>query len=202
MKKKSLSKSKPITIVDAISKKVDEAKKQLDVQVNPDALDLSSQITLGNNWDNPFKLSEALDKQPGIYANWASALAILRREQTKLKEKFNVWQSDRKLKIRDHLINQNKKKGLTNLQAIKNITNSMVDDEFNSRYHAGVSIYDKNRKKLEEINENIEILEIIVTAFKQRKDMLQNLSLLVRSMMENNLLITKRSKGNKNVKQL
>lgn len=200
-KKTIASKGKSITLAEAISKKVDEARKELDVQVNPNALDLGSQITLGNDWDNPFKLGEALDRQPGIYANWASALSILKREQKKLKEQFDVWQSERKLKIRDFLIIKNKKKGLTNLQAIKNVTNSMVDDEFNKRYHSGVSAYDKYNEKLVSLNDNIETLEIIVTAFKQRKDMLQNLSLLVRSLVENNLLIVKKSKGKGNVKQ-
>ena len=185
--------------VGIIKKRMDDVRNFLDVELNPDDPSLEEQITLKNSWDNPKELSKAMDMQPAYFARWATVLKHLKTDRAKLDAEYGVWASDRRQKIRALIISKRKKKGLTDKQSEQNITQIMVDDEFNKRYSYTGSqsrIFLKYKNPLDEIDRYIDRVSVVVEAFKMRKDLLVVQGYLLKSMLENKIMIT----GKKRIK--
>lgn len=181
---------------DLIKNKIKEVNNFFNVELNPDDPKLSEQITLGKNWDNPFELTKALDMQPAWYARWAYLLKELQNERAKLQSIYDVWASGRRKLIRKKIVKRKLDKGVTITQA-NNITQSVIDDEFNLLYSYNgekKKIFLKYKNPIDEIELQIEKVKIVVDAFKQRKDLLSTMGYLVRSMIENNIMIKKKKK--------
>lgn len=180
-----------------IKKKMEEVDSFLNVKLNPNDPNLEEQITLKNNWDNPKELSKAMDMQPAWYARWATVLRHLKSDRMKLKAEYEVWASDRRQRIRILIIKQRKKSGLTDKQALQNITQIMVDDEFNKRYSYTGSqkhVFLKYKNPLDSIDDYIDKVTVVVEAFKMRKDLLVVQGYLLRSMLDNKIMIKDRKK--------
>jgi hypothetical protein len=176
-----------------IKERMKDLNSFLDVELNPDDPKLVNQITLKGLWDNPKALSKALDMQPAYFARWATMLRNLKKDRMRLQAEYDVWASNKRQRIRETIINDRKKKGLTSKQA-SNVTQSMVDDEFNKKYsYTGThdKYFIKYKKPLDDIDEYIDKVTVIVEAFKMRKDLLVVQGYLLRSMMENKLTIMK-----------
>lgn len=180
-----------------LEKKISEAKSFLNVKLNPDDPELAKQITLGKNWDNPNEISKALDMQPAWYVRWAYINSQLKRNREKIKLEFDVWVSNKKMNIREELFRKNKDNGMTDRNARQSITAAQVEDTFNIKYNYDNEIFKRKKEKLDKIDTDIEKVSLIVEAFKQRKDTLIELSRMVKSMMENNLLYYNKKKDTK-----
>jgi len=181
---------------DIINSKIKDVRDILNVKLNPDDPSLIEQITLGNRWDDPSELSKSLDMHPLWYARWAFLSKKLKNEVDRLQSIFNAFESNKKIEIRDILVERRKKNGLTDKQAIL-VTQTMVDDKFRVKYNYENEIYKKYRIPLDHAIENYDNVTIIVDAFKQRKDLLVVLGYLVKSMIENNLLSINKKRNKK-----
>lgn len=176
----------------AIQKRIKEAGKFLDVDLDIDVGKLKNQITLGNDWDDPKAISKALDTQPQIYAYWSTLLVKLKREMKKIEMEFNSWKSMKKIKIRKLLVEKYVTKDkMTRNNANKEVTAGMVEDYFNSKYNYSNRIFVKKVTPLDDITKAVSEIEIIVSAFKQRKDLLTYLALMVKTMIEKDIWIKK-----------
>jgi hypothetical protein len=171
-----------------IYRKVDEV---FVVPLDEGDSNLKEQITLGSNWDNPYELSKAMDRQPMWYGQWATLLRELKREREKLQLMYKAWESERKEKLTEIIFQSNKKKGMTSNQAKPSA--SVVNDRFNSFYIDVNGKYHKKYKKvigdLNSVEERIDRIEVVVKVMEQRKDMLISLSSLIRTMIDNHMLI-------------
>ena len=54
------------------------AKKDLIVELNPNDPSLSEQLTLGDNWNDPKAVTEAVDMHPMFYARWLTKKRYVR----------------------------------------------------------------------------------------------------------------------------
>jgi len=175
---------------DLIQKKISDAEKFLIVELNPNDPMLADQITLGDDWDNPFKLAKALDKHSAYYARWATLLKTLKQKRQRLTERKNVWESKIKKDIENQIFKENKVKGMTANNAKPSSVS--VEYRFNSIYNAKNEDYVKYNKSIINIERQIDIVEVVVKAFEQRKDMLVSMGHLVRTMIEKDLLVCKK----------
>jgi hypothetical protein len=173
-----------------INSKIADAEKFLIVDLNPNDPNLLDQLTLGDDWDNPFKLSQAMDSHSSLYARWATMLKILKQEHKRLIERKIAWESNIKKKIEVKLFKANKLKGMTANNAKP--TGASIDYKFNSIYNSKNEIFNKYNDPILKLENEIDIINIIVKAFEQRKDMLVGLGHLLRSMLEKDLLIHKK----------
>ena len=172
-----------------IQNKLKEARKFLDVRLNPDDPELAEQLTLGSDWDNPSAITRAMDMQPAYYARWATLAKNLEKEREKIQLKFDVWKSKKKLSIREYIREKYiKEKGLTEKQAMERVTQALVDDKFNSKYNYSNEYFLKYKEPLDEIEGEIDKVKLIVKAFEMRRDLLVSMSHLVRSMIDHNIL--------------
>lgn len=200
----SVEKKKPISkdfnMFDAFSKKIEQAREMLDVPLDPNDVNLSEQLTLGDRWDDPFELTKAMDRQPLYYARWATLLRKLKKEKQKLQQKLDVWMSITKDEIQEEIFQENIKSGMTANNAKP--TNQAVENRFNkycsdnkTAYHTEFAEYNT---PVQQIDDSIDIVDVIVKAFEQRKDMFISLGSLVRSMIDNKLMIYRQRKKNEN----
>lgn len=164
---------------------------------DPNDVTLKEQITLGKDWDNPKKLSMAMDQHSARYIQWAFLMKQLKVQKEKLELKYKVWESKKKEFIRQSIIDKRVKKELTEKQAMQNITQAMVDGKFNIRYNYKNEIFVKYKKPVDDIDLKLEQVSLVVEAFKQRKDLLVVLGYVVKSMIENNLLVVYNKKDKK-----
>jgi hypothetical protein len=183
--------TKDFDIRKMFSNKIEQAIATLDVPLDSDDPDLIDQLTLGDKWDDPFELTKAMDRQPLYYARWATLLRKLKKERQIIQQKYSVWESIAKEQIQDEIFNENVKSGMTANNAKP--TNQSVENRFN-KYCSDKTIsyseeYKEYHGELDEIEEQTATVETIVKAFEQRKDMFISLGSLVRSMIDNNLLI-------------
>lgn len=174
-----------------ISDKIKEAVEMLDVTLDNNDPALIDQITLGDNWDDPFALTKAMDTQPLYYSRWATLLRKLKNMKQEYQKKYDVWESIVKENITEEIFKENIDSKMTANNAKP--TNSAVTNRFN-RYCVSIKgdmhkEYLKMRSELDKINDRIDTVEIVVKAFEQRKDMLISLGSLVRSMVDNQLMI-------------
>ncbi len=196
IKSESVKKSpigKDFNLSDAFKKKIEQAIEMLDVPLDPNDVTLVDQLTLGDKWDDPFTLTKAMDRQPLYYARWATLLRKLKKERQRIQSKYDVWMSITKDEIQDEIFNENVKAGMTANNAKP--TNQAVENRFN-KYCSDLKIsyhekYVEYYTPLDEIEEQIDIVDVIVKAFEQRKDMFISLGSLVRSMIDNQLMIYK-----------
>lgn len=174
-----------------MDQRIQQAVSFFDVKLSPDDPGLGEQLTLGNNWDDPFALTKAMDTQPVFYSQWATILRKLKREKQQLQMEYDVWQSTIKDQLTSDIFNENIHLGMTANNSKP--TNQSVDNRFNSIYvnvaGAGHADYIHYREPVDTIDEKIDTIEIVVKAFEQRKDMLISLSSLVRGMIDNQLMI-------------
>ena len=182
-----------LNLSEKIDKKIEEAIKLFDVTLDADDPGLIDQVTLGDNWDDPFALTKAMDTQPLYYARWATLLRKLKKERQECQQRYNVWVSIAKEEINDEIFEENKSSGMTannakpTNQAVENRFNKYyISEEGDEEFHNG---YLENISPLEKVDLQIDTVEIVVKAFEQRKDMLISLGSLVRSMVDNQLLI-------------
>lgn len=183
--------TKDFDIRKMFSNKIEQAIATLDVPLDSDDPALIDQLTLGDRWDDPFELTKAMDRQPLYYARWATLLRKLKKERQIIQQKYSVWESIAKEQIQDEIFNENVKSGMTANNAKP--TNQSVENRFN-KYCSDPKIsyseeYIEYHGKLDEIEEQTATVETIVKAFEQRKDMFISLGSLVRSMIDNKLLI-------------
>lgn len=194
------------TLSEMIDEKIEQARAVFDVELDSDETDLLEQMTLGRNWDDPFAITKAMDTQPLYFARWATLLKRLKKEKQIIENKFNVWKSIVKEDLADEIFDENKTAGMTANNAKSSL--SSVENRFNKYYVSGEDVemnkeYLKYHDPLDQINEKIDITDITVKAFEQRKDMLISLGSLIRSMVDNNMLIYRdrnRRQKNKNNK--
>lgn len=172
-----------------ISKRVKEVNDYLNVELNPDDPTLAEQITLQNKWDDPFALTKAMDMQPTYYARWATILRNIKVKREKIRAVYNVWESEKKNKIRRLIYLERKKNGLTDKQASQNITQAMVDDRFNIKYNYDNKIYCKYKLPLDKVEKEYDEVKIIVDAFAQRKDLLVAYGHLVGNMVKSGIMV-------------
>ncbi len=186
-----------------ISNKINEAIEMLDVSLDTDDPKLINQITLGDNWDDPFALTKAMDTQPLYYSRWATLLRKLKKMKQEYQQKYDVWASIIKENLTEEIFDENVQSGMTannakpTNQAVENRFNKYyVSDEGDESMHAE---YLEMRKQIDNIDNQIDTVDIVVKAFEQRKDMLISLGSLVRSMVDNQLMIyrDKLKKSNK-----
>jgi hypothetical protein len=176
-----------------INDKIQEAIDMLDVTLDSDDPALIEQITLGDNWDDPFALTKAMDTQPLYYSRWATLLRKLKKFKQEHQQKFDVWASIIKENLAEEIFDENVESGMTANNAKP--TNQAVENRFNKYYVSADGDekmhheYLEMRKELEKVDNQIDTVEIVVKAFEQRKDMLVSLGSLVRSMVDNQLMI-------------
>lgn len=200
----SVEKKKPISkdfnMFDAFSKKIEQAREMLDVPLDPNDINLSEQLTLGDRWDDPFELTKAMDRQPLYYARWATLLRKLKKEKQKLQQKLDVWMSITKDEIQEEIFQENIKSGMTANNAKP--TNQAVENRFNKYCSDNKTAYHKEFAEynipVQQIDDSIDIVDVIVKAFEQRKDMFISLGSLVRSMIDNKLMIYRQRKKSEN----
>lgn len=182
---------KEFNLSEAFKKKIEQATSMLDVPLDPNDVNLIEQLTLGDNWDDPFALTKAMDRQPLFYARWATLLRKLKKERQKLQQKYDVWMSISKEEIQDEIFSENVKSGMTannakpTNQSVENRFNKYTSDEKTDLYKQ----CGEYKQPVDEIDGYIDTVDIIVKAFEQRKDMMISLGSLVRSMIDNQLLI-------------
>ena len=186
----------------AMNKQIEKAKSALDVSLNPNDPALINQVTLGDQWDNPSVLAEALDMQPMYYARWATLLRSLKRERDKLKQRYEVWESSVKEKLTKSIYEANVGKGQTPSNAKP--SQQSVTDRFNIVYAGRSQKYSEFHDQyleyynpIEEIEEKIDTVEVVVKAFEMRANTLISLSHLVRTMIEKGLVVVKLSSKRK-----
>jgi hypothetical protein len=160
---------------------------------------LASQLTLGDDWDNPFKLSKALDQHSAIYARWASVLKRLKNARNQLQLKKDAWESEKREQIAGIIFEENVAAGMTASNAKP--TEGAIKDRFKSVY---LKTNDKGSFTDEEsvefirpvvkIDEAIDTIEPIVKALELRKDMLMSMGSLVRAMIDNQLFVYRKKK--------
>lgn len=197
---KDIKSASKVNLEDAIQKKIDSVIKMLDVDtLDPDDLNLSEQITLGDKWDDPFELTKAMDRQPMYYARWATLLRRLKRDRQKITSEFDVWLSITRDRVQKKLFDENIESGMTANNAKP--TQPTIESRFNKLYVDPKSLkpqlhqeYMKYKKPVDEIEYKVDVVEVIVKAFEQRKDMMISLGSLVRGMIDNQLLIYKNKK--------
>lgn len=188
----------PFELSKLVESKIEEAISMLDVTMDTDDTKLIDQITLGDNWDDPFALTKAMDTQPLYYSRWATLLRKMRKQKQEYVQKFEVWMSIIKEDLTEEIFNENIESGMTANNAKP--TNQSVENRFNKYYVSEDgsdemhSEYLTMKKIVDEIDNKIDTVEIVVKAFEQRKDMLISLGSLVRSMVDNQLLIHKTRK--------
>jgi hypothetical protein len=185
-----------------MDEQIENARKALDVSLNPDDPELSDQMTLGGHWDDPAILSTALDLQPLYYARWATLLRSLRRERDKLLQIYSVWESDTKERITQLIYDANVKKGMT--PSNSRPTQQQITDKFNSQYvkkgkapeaEERHNIYNKYRLPLDKAERQIDIVEVVVKAFEMRSNTLIALAHLLRNMIDKGLVAVKLPTG-------
>ena len=184
-----------------VSKRMEQIDKFMDVDLDVDDENLSDQITCGDKWDDPVTLGKAMDKQPQLYAQWAYFFKHLKNERIKVKSLLDTWIAQKKEEIRDQIYDENIKKGITPNNSIP--TGSAVDNRFKTSYEEvngdGEYIdeeYEHFDNIVSDIESKISGVEIVVKAFDQRHSMLISMSSLVRSMMDNQLIVKKAEKFN------
>lgn len=193
MKNINNEKMKANKLKNLVDKKLGDAQSFLVTDLTVNDPMLSDQLTLGDDWDNPFKLAQAMDQHSALYARWATVLKLLKQEHKRLVERKNVWESSIKKRIETKLFKENKLKGMTANTAKP--TGASVEYRFNYLYNEGKSrTFNKYNDPINEIENKIDTVSIIVKAFEQRKDLLVSLGHLLRTMMEKDLLIHKKFK--------
>lgn len=176
-----------------IQAKIDEAVDLLDVTLDVDDPSLAEQITLGDKWDDPFALTKAMDTQPLYYSRWATLLRKLKKQKQEVQQKFDVWVSIIKENLSEEIFSENIDSGMTANNAKP--TNVAIENRFNKYYVSEEGAEDLHqeyiemKKSVDDIEAMIDTVEIVVKAFEQRKDMLISLGSLVRSMVDNQLMI-------------
>ena len=188
--------NKSTNVAEILENKIRAAQDALDVSLNVDDPDLIDQITLGEKWDDPFALTKAMATKPMNYAHWATLLRKLKREKQILQSSFDVWVSCIKNDLADDIFQENINSGMTASQSKP--TGNTIDNRFNYDYikvpnTENYNEYMEYYRPLQQIDEKIDIVEIVVKAFEQRKDMLISLSSLVRGMVDNQLLIYRKT---------
>lgn len=183
--------TKDFNIREMYNKKIEQAISTLDVPLDKDDPDLIDQLTLGDKWDDPFELTKAMDRQPLYFARWATFLRKMKKERQRVQQIYGTWESITKEQIQDEIFQENVKSGMTANNAKP--TNQSVENRFNKYCSDTKTEYYQNYNKfhgeLDEIEEQTAVVETIVKAFEQRKDMFISLGSLVRSMIDNQLLI-------------
>jgi hypothetical protein len=175
-----------------IKNKIADAEEFFTATLNPNDPDLSVQITLGDNWDNPFELTKACDRHSAYYARWATLLRSLKRDRQRLEERKKVWESKIKVEIERRLFELNKQKGMTANNAKP--TGASVDYRFSKIYNSSNDTFTKYNNPIDEIDKQIDIVEVIVKAFEMRKDMLVSMTHLVNKMIDKDLMVHKMRK--------
>ena len=102
--------------------------------------------------------------------------------------------------LQEEIFAENVKAGMTANNAKP--TNQSVENRFNKYCSDSKTTYYNQmieyNTPVQEIDDQIDIVDVIVKAFEQRKDMLISLGSLVRSMVDNQLMIYKqRTKSTK-----
>ena len=191
---------KDFKLDDVFKKRIEQAAEMLDVPLDPNDVTLTEQLTLGDKWDDPFTLTKAMDRQPLYYARWATLLRKLKKEKQRQQQKLDVWMSITKDELQEEIFAENVKAGMTANNAKP--TNQSVENRFNKYCSDSKTTYYNQmieyNTPVQEIYDQIDIVDVIVKAFEQRKDMLISLGSLVRSMVDNQLMIYKqRTKSTK-----
>lgn len=179
-----------------IKNKISEITNLLDAELDENSDSLFDQITCGDNWDNHNVLMKAMDKQPILYAQWAYLLKSLKHERNKIQAQLDVWTSNKKEAIAEQIYDTNIEGGMTPNNAKP--TGGVVDNAFKIKYmevdDEGDWVdedYGEFQELLEKYDLKIMKVEIIVEAFKQRKDMLITMGSLLKGVIDNQLYINK-----------
>lgn len=179
--------------IEEMLKAVEKAEKSLNVnKLNVNNINLMKELTLGDDWDSPHALGKALDFQAYNFAQWSTLKNHVQAECKKEEDIFNVWVGKKRLKLREVIIqNKMNKNKATRKQAAQGITQQLVDDYFNREYY-DTDLYNKRKKKVEILRKSLQTLEVIVNAYKHRKDMLTSMTNLLNRMIDKDLLVIKR----------
>ena len=178
-----------------IKDKMDQIQSALMIPLDEDT-DISEHLTLGENWDDPFKILEAMDTQPQYYGGWSSMLKTLKLLRTKIQAEFDTWLAVHKEELHEQTYNFNLEKlGMTPNNAKP--TGTEIDRKFKTivsqpsgEKEKKISVgFKKYTKDLEDADMDIIRVEGISKAYEQRHGMLISISALVRSMMDNNIYI-------------
>jgi hypothetical protein len=182
----------------AIRSRIKDIDKFLDPSLlESDDDNLSETLTLGDNWDDPLALSKAMDEHPSYFARWSY---IYRATQRRLKyhnEKYNTWVAKKKKQLEKELYDENIDKGISPNNSKVSITS--VENAFNAKYNdkCKIEFYLKLRKNVMLYEERVEKIKIVIEALKQRSVMLVSMSSLLKSMVDNNLLVHKMKRKTK-----
>jgi len=179
-----------------IKDKMDQIQSALMIPLDEDT-DISEHLTLGENWDDPFKILEAMDTQPQYYGGWSSMLKTLKLLRTKIQAEFDTWLAVHKEDLHERVYNFNLEKlGMTPNNAkptgteIDRKFKTIVSQPSNNEKEKKISVgFKKYTHDLEDADMDIIRVEGIAKAYEQRHGMLISISALVRSMMDNNIYI-------------
>lgn len=203
--KTNLSKKVKGNELEVIKEQLNKVGSYLDpTNLEMDDADLEDVLTLGENWDDPMTLMEAMDQHPTYFARWSYIYRLTQRKYDFYVERYKTWESGMKDVIRDEIFDKNREKGMTANNSRP--TDSAVNARFLSMFYDGcdkngsdakksdINEYIKLKKSMDIYAGRVEKLKIVVEAFKQRTSMLVSMSSLLKSMVDNNLIILKRRK--------
>lgn len=190
--------------LEAIKLQMEKSKNYLDpVNLEMDETDLIDIITLGDNWDDPMALMKAMDEHPTYFARWSYVYRFVQNKLDGYKEQYKVWEAKKKDELREQIFDENESGGMTPNNAKP--TDSSVNTRFLKHYHQDckpteevgeqdIKDYLLMMKKINIYTARVEKLKIVVEAFKQRTSMLVSMASLLKSMVDNNLLIMKKKR--------
>jgi len=169
---------------------IEKARQDLEVELNPDDPTLAEQLMLGDRWNDPAVVTNAVDQHPMFYARWNTLYKHLKRELKVASEMYDVWESSKREIIAAKMFSKNVDSGMTPNNAKP--TTAQVNDKFNRLYKTidskGYEQYVAKHKRVEELEIQIDIADVVVKAFEHRKDMMLSFMSFIKFQYENNLV--------------
>jgi len=199
-----------------IKKKIEEVKSFLKFDMETDDKSVAEMLTLGGNWDRPEVVMEALDCHAMYEAKWGSLLRRFNLDKAGAESKLKHFEADSKEIIHEIIFADNVGSGMTANNAnptgtkINNfyLVNIINGDGKNSdaftfeekpkkdceTFGDRVRLYNQLKFEYDGACEYAEEVELVVRAFKNRSIMLVQMGGLLKSMMDNQIIILKRPK--------
>jgi hypothetical protein len=153
--------------------RVDLSDKHLETDINKELEDYEI--------DAPFEIQEAMKKQSSLYFKWADMLRQAKLIKRQIDRAYEIWLAAAKRAVRKKLEEDGRKKP--------------TKDDLSE----GVIMYFKNKynewqNKIDNAQENIDVLDIAVRAVKDKKDMLLGVGQLCKELMNSGNLVVKDNK--------
>lgn len=188
--KKSLTKPTAQSISSEIDRRIEMLKALLDVPLNEHDPELVDQLTLGDHWDNPELVMRAFDSHPIFSARWQTYLRKTRLHLQATTQALEIFEGTCKETLATTLYEENVKKKMTPGQAKPSA--GLIDRAYLLRVVNGSGkLHDKYQSLVSAVavlQEKIDLLEVVVEAFKKRHDMLIQMGSLLRTLIENQMI--------------